>query len=64
MMKMVLYQIPQEVIRMTTEAFEKELRKLQDTLELTEEQIQEAIKMHKRIKSGEVSIKKIEIGEL
>ena len=49
---------------MTTEAFEKELRKLQDTLELTEEQIQEAIKMHKRIKSGEVSIKKIEIGEL
>ena len=39
----------------TTEEFEKELRKLQEVLHLTEEQIQNALRMHRRFKAGEIS---------
>ena len=41
---------------MTTEEFKKELRKLQDTLGLTEEQIQAALKMHEQVQNGEISL--------
>lgn len=46
----------QEAVDLTIEGFERELRKLQDTLELTEEQIQKAMEMHRRYKHGDIKI--------
>ena len=45
---------------MTTEEFEVELRRLQETLELSEEQIQKALAIHRRIKRGEVTVNRSE----
>ena len=45
---------------LTTEEFEKDLRKLQETLELTEEDIQAILRMHRRYKNGEISIPRFE----
>ena len=52
---MIIFQMRQEVVVVTTEEFEKELRKLQEVLHLTEEQIQNALRMHRRFKAGEIS---------
>ena len=41
---------------MTIEGFERELRMLQDTLELTEEQIQKAMEMYRRHKHRDIKI--------
>ena len=41
---------------MTTEKFEEELRKIQETLELTEEQIQKILDLHRRVESGETQL--------
>ena len=46
----------QEAVDLTIEGFERELRMLQDTLELTEEQIQKAMEMHRRYKHGDIKI--------
>lgn len=42
---------------MTTEEFEKEIRKLQTTFNFTEQDIRKMLEMHKRIKSGKASEK-------
>lgn len=44
---------------MTTAEFEKELRRVQKGLELTEEQIQAALDMHRKLQSGEVSVEEL-----
>ena len=44
---------------MTTEEFEKELRRVQKGLEMTEDQIQAALDMHRKLQSGEVSIEEL-----
>ena len=41
---------------MAIEGFERELRKLQDKLELTEEQIHKAMEMYRRYKHGDIKI--------
>lgn len=44
---------------MTTEEFEKELRRVKSEMELSEEQIQLALTMHRKLRSGEVSIESL-----
>ena len=55
---MVLFRTEQGVKQMTTEEFEKELRKLQKAGHIEETQIQEALRMHRLHKAGKVSVKK------
>ena len=44
---------------MKTEEFEKELRRVQQALGMTEEQIRAALDMHRKLQSGEVSTEEL-----
>lgn len=54
--KMVLANIWSEMQEMTTEKFEEELRKIQETLEQTEEQIEDMLNMQRRVQKGEIKL--------
>ena len=44
---------------MTTEEFEKELKRVQKGLGMTDEQVQTALEMHRKLQNGEVSIEQL-----
>ena len=48
-----------EVTVMKTEEFAEELKRVQQALGMTEEQIQTAIEMHKKLQCGEVSTEEL-----
>ena len=41
---------------MTTEEFRKELLKLQDRLNLSDEQMQKMLETHQKVQSGEITV--------